>query len=243
MFARTRRRIEGFDRATRARAPPASPRAASDTTPSRPEHSRARDGNARRTGRCARRRRPVDVPKGLVAPGHGTATQALRHSGELAPRRTPPPLKIEGSWRSTLRLGGVRALACAANFLDGAVNCGATGEARVQRRPGRGCGRERYADEPMTPRVPGTMSALPSCRRSRPSPASGSIQRASWGRRAPARASDPPHGRLPAHASFSFWDAAIRVSGDPAIGLEVGERLRTGALGSFEYLLRNSETV
>jgi AraC-like DNA-binding protein len=54
---------------------------------------------------------------------------------------------------------------------------------------------------------------------------------------------DEPSGRLPAEVSFAFWDAAIAVSGDPAIGLRVGAHVPVGALGSYEYLLRNSETV
>jgi hypothetical protein len=52
-----------------------------------------------------------------------------------------------------------------------------------------------------------------------------------------------PHARLPIDALFRFWDAAIHVSGDPAIGLRIGATIHPGALGGFEYLLRHSETL
>jgi AraC-like DNA-binding protein len=96
----------------------------------------------------------------------------------------------------------------------------------------------------MTPRVPGTMSALLFLQKVEALAGLGLDTARILGLAGlPRERLIDPHGRLPADASFSFWDAAIRVSGDPAIGLKVGEGLRTGALGSFEYLLRNSETV
>ena len=49
--------------------------------------------------------------------------------------------------------------------------------------------------------------------------------------------------RLPVDSVQRLWDAAIAVSGDPSIGLRVGEQMHTGALGSFEYLLRHSGSV
>jgi AraC-like DNA-binding protein len=52
-----------------------------------------------------------------------------------------------------------------------------------------------------------------------------------------------PHGRLPVEALFRFWDAAIRVSGDPSIGLRVGASIHQGALGGFEYMLRHSASM
>jgi AraC-like DNA-binding protein len=52
-----------------------------------------------------------------------------------------------------------------------------------------------------------------------------------------------PHARLPVEMILRLWEAAVRVSGDPSIGLRVGEQVHSGAFGSFEYLLRNSETV
>ena len=52
-----------------------------------------------------------------------------------------------------------------------------------------------------------------------------------------------PHGRVTLDTRFRWWAAALRVSGDPALGLRVGESLSVGALGSFEYLLRNSESL
>jgi AraC-like DNA-binding protein len=51
------------------------------------------------------------------------------------------------------------------------------------------------------------------------------------------------HARLPVDAVQRFWDAAVRVSGDPAIGLRVGAHVHEGALGGFDYLLRHSGTL
>jgi AraC-like DNA-binding protein len=51
------------------------------------------------------------------------------------------------------------------------------------------------------------------------------------------------NGRCEVDAVFRFWDAAIRVTGDPAIAMRVGAHIHHGALGSFEYLLRNSESL
>jgi AraC-like DNA-binding protein len=95
----------------------------------------------------------------------------------------------------------------------------------------------------MTPRVPGTVSTLLLLQKVEVLAALGLDTTRILGLAGLSRERlTDPHGRLPADANFSFWDATIRVSGDPAIGLKVGARLRTGALGSFEYLLRNSET-
>jgi AraC-like DNA-binding protein len=52
-----------------------------------------------------------------------------------------------------------------------------------------------------------------------------------------------PHARVSLEAYFRCWDAALDVSGDPALGLRVGGMLRVGSLGSFEYLLRNCESL
>jgi AraC-like DNA-binding protein len=51
-----------------------------------------------------------------------------------------------------------------------------------------------------------------------------------------------PHGRVPLDVTFRWWDAAVEVSGDPALGLRVGSKLSVGAFGTFEYLIRNSES-
>jgi AraC-like DNA-binding protein len=56
------------------------------------------------------------------------------------------------------------------------------------------------------------------------------------------RLSDP-HARLPADMDHAFWAAALAESGDPALSLRLVEQLPPGAFGSFEYLLRNCETV
>jgi AraC-like DNA-binding protein len=51
------------------------------------------------------------------------------------------------------------------------------------------------------------------------------------------------NGRLPSDVEFAFWDAAVAVSGDPAIALRVADHMPTGALGSYEYLLRHAGTL
>jgi AraC-like DNA-binding protein len=52
-----------------------------------------------------------------------------------------------------------------------------------------------------------------------------------------------PSSRVSAASELLLWEAAVKLSGDPAIGLRVAERIAPGALGSFEYLLRHSETL
>ncbi len=56
------------------------------------------------------------------------------------------------------------------------------------------------------------------------------------------RAADP-HGFIDLETRFRWWDAALEVSGDPALGLRVGQAMPVGALGSFEYLLRNCASL
>jgi AraC-like DNA-binding protein len=56
------------------------------------------------------------------------------------------------------------------------------------------------------------------------------------------RLSDP-HARLPGGADHVLWEAALAESGDPAISLRLVEQLPPGAFGSFEYLLRNCDTL
>jgi AraC-like DNA-binding protein len=57
-----------------------------------------------------------------------------------------------------------------------------------------------------------------------------------------ARFADP-NGRLPSDVEFAFWDAAVAVSGDPAIALRVADHIPIGAHGSYEYLLRHAGTL
>jgi AraC-like DNA-binding protein len=52
-----------------------------------------------------------------------------------------------------------------------------------------------------------------------------------------------PQARIPSDAKFAIWDAAVEISNDPAIGLRVAERIAVGAIGAYEYLLRNSANV
>ena len=57
-----------------------------------------------------------------------------------------------------------------------------------------------------------------------------------------ARESLDDAARLPADAEIAFWEAAVELSGDGALGLRVADLVKPGALGSFDYLLRHSET-
>jgi len=49
--------------------------------------------------------------------------------------------------------------------------------------------------------------------------------------------------RLPASVEFEVWDALLEVSADPLIGLRLADVVAQGALGAYEYLLRNSVTL
>lgn len=51
-----------------------------------------------------------------------------------------------------------------------------------------------------------------------------------------------PKGRSALAIDFPLWNAAVEVSGDPAIGLRLGKHISYAALGGYGYLLRNSET-
>jgi AraC-like DNA-binding protein len=52
-----------------------------------------------------------------------------------------------------------------------------------------------------------------------------------------------PQTRIPSDAVFAIWDAVIELTGDPMIGLRVAERITIGAVGAYEYLLRNSANL
>jgi AraC-like DNA-binding protein len=52
-----------------------------------------------------------------------------------------------------------------------------------------------------------------------------------------------PNARVPAALEFSFWDAMVEHTRDPLIGLRVADEIQVGALGAYEYLLRNSQTL
>lgn len=49
--------------------------------------------------------------------------------------------------------------------------------------------------------------------------------------------------RVPLASEERMWNYAVELSGEPTLGLKVAEQLRPGATGSFEYLLRHSETL
>jgi AraC-like DNA-binding protein len=49
--------------------------------------------------------------------------------------------------------------------------------------------------------------------------------------------------RVGAGVEFDVWDALEEVSGDPCIGLRIADTVKPGALGAYEYLLRNSTSL
>jgi AraC-like DNA-binding protein len=96
----------------------------------------------------------------------------------------------------------------------------------------------------MTPRIPGTVSNLVTSQKVAAMAALGlDMDRILGLAGLPSARFEDPHGRLPTEVIPPLWAAAIHVSGDPAVALRVGTQLQAGALGSFEYLLRNSETL
>jgi AraC-like DNA-binding protein len=96
----------------------------------------------------------------------------------------------------------------------------------------------------MTPRTPGTVSNLVVSQKVAAMAALGLDAKRILGLAGlPAARLEDPHGRLPTEAIVPVWAAAIRLSGDPALALRVGTQLQVGALGTYEYLLRNSETL
>jgi AraC-like DNA-binding protein len=52
-----------------------------------------------------------------------------------------------------------------------------------------------------------------------------------------------PDGRVPATFEFAFWDAIVEHTQDRMIGLRLAEHIQVGALGGYEYLVRNSQTI
>lgn len=52
-----------------------------------------------------------------------------------------------------------------------------------------------------------------------------------------------PDLRIPREVSGDVWRRAVEISGDPAFGLHVAERMPPGAFGLFEFVARNSPTV
>jgi AraC-like DNA-binding protein len=96
----------------------------------------------------------------------------------------------------------------------------------------------------MTSRIPGTVSNLIVSQKVAAMGAIGLDTHRILGLAGlPAKSFEDPRGRLATEVCVPLWAAAVRVSGDPAIALRVGAALQAGALGSYEYLLRNSETL
>jgi AraC-like DNA-binding protein len=54
---------------------------------------------------------------------------------------------------------------------------------------------------------------------------------------------DDPDARVPLRSATAVWAEAVRVTGDPALGLHVADRLERGALGVLEYGVRHSATL
>ena len=52
-----------------------------------------------------------------------------------------------------------------------------------------------------------------------------------------------PNARIPASVEFALWDALAEHTQDRMIGLRVAEQIQVGALGAYEYLMRNSQTI
>jgi AraC-like DNA-binding protein len=52
-----------------------------------------------------------------------------------------------------------------------------------------------------------------------------------------------PGARVSLESEFKLWAAAVDASQEPALGLVVAQQLKPGATGSFEYMLRHSETL
>jgi AraC-like DNA-binding protein len=51
------------------------------------------------------------------------------------------------------------------------------------------------------------------------------------------------NGRVAAGIEFDVWDAVEAATGDPCIGLRVADEVEAGALGAYEYMLRNCATL
>jgi AraC-like DNA-binding protein len=52
-----------------------------------------------------------------------------------------------------------------------------------------------------------------------------------------------PGGRFPTGLQFALWDATLKLTGDPAIGLRVGQRMSCDAFGAFGYALTHSGSL
>lgn len=96
---------------------------------------------------------------------------------------------------------------------------------------------------PRAPAIPGTISTLQLMPVARALPALGIEPARVFGRCGlPLEQLADPGKRLPASVEFDAWDALVEVSGDPLIGLRLADVVGQGALGAYEYLLRNSES-
>lgn len=52
-----------------------------------------------------------------------------------------------------------------------------------------------------------------------------------------------PDARVGLEAMAAAWREAVRLTGDPALGLHIAEKLGRGDLGALEYAIRHSETL
>lgn len=97
---------------------------------------------------------------------------------------------------------------------------------------------------PHAPAIPGTISCMQLQPVARALPALGLDPARVFGRCGVSleQLADA-NARLPAGVELEVWDAVVAMSGDPLIGLKVADLLDAGALGAYEYMLRNSETL
>jgi AraC-like DNA-binding protein len=51
------------------------------------------------------------------------------------------------------------------------------------------------------------------------------------------------NARVPASCEHALWDRIEALTNDPLIALRIAERIQVGALGAYEYLMRNSQTL
>ena len=97
---------------------------------------------------------------------------------------------------------------------------------------------------PRAPSIPGTISPLQLQPLARALPELGLDAERIFGRCGVSlQQLADANQRLPANVEFEVWDAIVAVSGDPLIGLKLADLVNPGALGAYEYMLRNSETL
>lgn len=54
---------------------------------------------------------------------------------------------------------------------------------------------------------------------------------------------DPPNERVSASVQYAIWRAGKQLTGDPLLGLHVGERVTAGRWGTLEHLLLSADSI